>query len=284
MTQQKEILQAIRECARKLGRNPSLRELRRMSGVKETELYRAFGNLARALRAAGLEPRGSGFAIAPGELLLDWAAVARKLGKLPTIVSYTAAGRFSQRPFLARYGHWSQIPHEFRKLVKEQKSEAEWGDVLALSARSGSCQKPKRSSKLQSDDAPRPRKHRKSFLLRDRPVYGRPLVSLLPALAHEPVNEAGVVFVFALLAENMGFVVQRLQTDFPDCEAMREMERGCWQRVRIEFEFESRNFLKHGHHGHGCDLIVCWIHNWPECPPALEVIELSRELNRKGCD
>jgi len=23
----------------------------------------------------------------------------------------------------------------------------------------------------------------------------------------------------------------------------------------------------------GCDLIVCWVHNWPECP--VEVIELS---------
>ena len=24
-----------------------------------------------------------------------------------------------------------------------------------------------------------------------------------------------------------------------------------------------------------CDLIVCWRHNWPECPENLEVLELS---------
>jgi hypothetical protein len=45
------------------------------------------------------------------------------------------------------------------------------------------------------------------------------------------------------------------------------------QRVKIEFEQESRNFLKHGHNVNDCDMIVCWEHNWPECP--LEVIELK---------
>ena len=44
----------------------------------------------------------------------------------------------------------------------------------------------------------------------------------------------------------------------------------------IEFEHESRNFLKHMHPVKGCDLIVCWKHNWPECP--LEVVELSRAV------
>jgi hypothetical protein len=32
-----------------------------------------------------------------------------------------------------------------------------------------------------------------------------------------------------------------------------------------------------GHDVSGCDMIVCWIHNWPECP--LEVVEL-REIAR----
>jgi hypothetical protein len=33
----------------------------------------------------------------------------------------------------------------------------------------------------------------------------------------------------------------------PDCEALRKMMPERWQRVRIEFEFECRNFLTHGH-------------------------------------
>ena len=70
----------------------------------------------------------------------------------------------------------------------------------------------------------------------------------------------------------------RFQPGFPDCEALREVARGVWQRVRIEFEFESRNFLRHRHKPNGCELIVCWKHNWKECPKGLEVIELRKEI------
>jgi hypothetical protein len=45
--------------------------------------------------------------------------------------------------------------------------------------------------------------------------------------------------------------------------------------VRIEFEFESRNFRDHGHPVNGCDVIVCWPHNWDECPENMQVVELS---------
>jgi hypothetical protein len=105
----------------------------------------------------------------------------------------------------------------------------------------------------------------------------------LPEMVHEPLNELGVVFAFGLVARQLGFKVLRFQTAFPDCEALREVVRGQLQRMKLEFEFESRNFLRHGHRVDGCDGIVCWKHNWKECP--LEVIELSKvfqELNHKG--
>ena len=54
---------------------------------------------------------------------------------------------------------------------------------------------------------------------------------------------------------------------------MSEVEPGVWQRVRIEFEFESRNFLKHKHRVNKCDVIVCLKHNWKDCP--LDVVELG---------
>jgi len=82
-------------------------------------------------------------------------------------------------------------------------------------------------------------------------------------------------------ARRLGFVVHHLQPAFPDCEAMRETIRGHWQRLRIEFEFESRSFLKHRHKKNGCDIIVCWRHNWPECPASIEVLELSKELHKE---
>jgi hypothetical protein len=44
-------------------------------------------------------------------------------------------------------------------------------------------------------------------------------------------------------------------------------------RCRIEFEYRSSNFQRHGHDPAGVDLVVCWDHDWPECP--VDVLELS---------
>ena len=69
-------------------------------------------------------------------------------------------------------------------------------------------------------------------------------------------------------------VIEAVQKEFPDCEAKRQIVPGRWQRVLIEFEFESKNFHGHGHPPSGCD-VVCWRHNWPDCPKHIEVLELS---------
>jgi hypothetical protein len=105
-------------------------------------------------------------------------------------------------------------------------------------------------------------------------VYGEPLG--LAAMAHAPTNELGVLFLFGILAAGMGFRVERLQAAFPDCEAKREIAPGKWELVFIELEIYSRNFKSHRHNPKGCHAIVCWKHNWPDCPEWLEVIELSK--------
>ena len=106
------------------------------------------------------------------------------------------------------------------------------------------------------------------------PTYGPPMWP--GPLAYSPTNELGVVFLFGWMAPHLGFVVHRLQPEFPDCEAMRRVAEDMCQMVKIEFEHESRNFLKHMHDVKKCDLIICWRHNWPECP--IEVLELRRLL------
>ncbi|HZU31200.1 MAG TPA: hypothetical protein VFB79_08805 [Candidatus Angelobacter sp.] len=108
-------------------------------------------------------------------------------------------------------------------------------------------------------------------VLMDRPMYGG-LMKMGP-LVCGPTNELGVILLFGALAEKLGFMVLRVQTEFPDCEAWRVVEKERLQQVRIEFEYESRNFLSHAHDPAGCDLIVCWEDNWPECP--VEVVELK---------
>lgn len=266
-----QIIEAIHLCAKKLERNPNLRDLRLIGGVSEPILYKRFGGLAKALAAAGLEATGPGFNQPEAALLLDWAAVARNLGKIPSVHEYGSVGRFSVSPFQSRYRRWAGVPHAFARFARESKIETEWEDVMKL----GQAVPHKERKAVKAFVRPR---IRKGPIHRDRPVYGRPM--MLPEMAHEPVNELGVVFVFGMLARRLGFVVLRIQPEFPDCEAMFEVARGVWQRVRIEFEFESRNFLRHRHRKDGCDMIICWRHNWPECPPNLEVIELSKELSK----
>ena len=56
-------------------------------------------------------------------------------------------------------------------------------------------------------------------ILKDRPIYGRPMMDMALGLA--PTNEMGVVFLFGTVAKELGFMVVRLQAEFPDCEAFR---------------------------------------------------------------
>ena len=51
-----------------------------------------------------------------------------------------------------------------------------------------------------------------------------------------------MVLLFGSMARDLGFVVTRAQTEFPDCEAMREVQPDRWERVRIEFEYRWRLF------------------------------------------
>jgi hypothetical protein len=280
-----EIVRAIRVCAKKLHRNPSLRELRAMAGVQTKHVYKRLGSLSKALRAAGLEGIGPGYSPAEETVLRDWATVARKLKKLPSILEYERAGRFSGKPFQRLYGSWAGTAEGFCAFADKHGLRARWGDVLemianrqarstAATARTAAGTTAAAGRAAQGKDHGWKERFRKGGIMRDRPVYGPPL--LWPELAHEPVNELGVVFVFGMMARRLGFVVHRLQAGFPDCIAMREVAPGVWQRVRIEFEFESRNFLKHKHRRDKCDVIVCWKHNWKDCP--LDVVELGRVI------
>jgi len=92
-------------------------------------------------------------------------------------------------------------------------------------------------------------------------------------LRYAPENELGVVFLFSHLARRWRLKVDEIRPQFPDCIAYQKTDRGE-KRVRIEFEFRSRNF---NHPANKCDWIVCWEHNWPNVPKRLRVVELRKE-------
>lgn len=176
------------------------------------------------------------------------AAVARILGRAPTQVEYVSRAKISRHTVLKAFPTWNGAvkaaglrPHRAEMPAKRTERRKNW--VRAT----GKCV-----------------------------TYGAPLD--FSGLRHEPVNEQGVVLLFGMLAKKLGYVVEAVQTGFPDCEAKRRINAERWERVVIEFEFESRNFRDHGHPVDGCDVIVCWRHNWDECPAHLEVVELSSAI------
>ena len=289
------ILDSIAAIARGAGRPPSRSEFVALARISEHSVSQFFPTWNAALQAAGLPPYTLNLRLDDRELLEDWAHAVRKNRAVPARRTYRHLGKFDHRTFERRFGPWSQLPEVFRNFAQDKP---EWADVLALlPTPSASMPSPKRppvaqallpalslegpvrsSPSTKASAQPQQSPSKPPVKLRyppldHRPTYGHPMD--FRGLRHEPVNEQGVVLLFGMVAKELGYIVEAVQSGFPDCEAKRQIGPERWQRVHLEFEFESRNFRDHGHSLTGCDVIVCWRHNWPDCPPHLEILELS---------
>jgi HNH endonuclease len=264
-----EIITAVKECTAKLGRAPGADEFRVTMQVRRHLIRKHFSTYTQLLAECGMERHGSGAPLTLERLFEDWAGMARNLGKIPTATDYDRHGNYSCRAYMNRFKYWKQVPACMLAFMVEKGLGREWQDVQKLIAEHLKMSLAEATKyKLPSGCTSWPR------TMADRPIYGLPLRD--GSLPFSPTNEAGVLAAFACHARELGFTILRLQAAFPDCEALREVGPNRGQRVLIELEYESRNFLEHMHPINGCDLIVCWINNWPDCP--LEVIELSSVL------
>jgi hypothetical protein len=262
-----EIVAVMKECTEKLGHAPSQTELRNATGVMPWHISKAFGTYGRALKECGLKRTGSGYTVDRRTMFVSWAETVRRLGKVPTAYEYKEHSKCHERTLAKWCGTWKRVPNCLLEYMRDQQLEEEWKDVMEVTLKH--LEQPlwndRQSGAIPSAIA-RPK------IVYDQPMYGAPMLN--SPLAFAPINEMAVVFLFGAVARQLGFVVTRLQKEFPDCEALRRVDRERWQRILIEFEYESRNFLAHEHNVKGCDMIICWRHNWPECP--LEVLELGK--------
>jgi hypothetical protein len=261
-----EVIAIIQQCAKDIGHVPSLLELLKISPVRRHAIRANFVSYREALAQSGLERRGT-YRLDLGSLFIDWAGVVRELGKIPTLGEYEIHAKYSCRPFLRHYGGWGHVPAGMLEYAREKELEAAWKDVLDMVVEH--LQNAPGQPGSTGSTASRFMRPRRAT---DGPVYGPPMMTASP-LVYAPTNEAGVMVLFGAVAREQGFAITRMQAAFPDCEAMQEIEPERWVPKKIELEWESRNFLVHGHPVDGADLIVCWKHNWPECP--LEVLELK---------
>jgi len=269
-----KIVAAVKECAARLGRAPNSAELYQSTTISKHQVRKHFGTYTRMLTASGIQRQGPGCRVEMNALFLDWANIVRRLGRIPTMTEYELEGKYSVRPLITRYGIWGNVPEGVKGYVVQNGLEGEWRDVLEIIAAH-----PEGNHRRARTFRTILRAAIEKDKLADRPIYGKPMFA---PFSFAPTNEQGVLFVLGAVAPELGLCITRVQTGYPDVEAMKEVGPNECVRVNYELEYESRNFLGHGHSIQDCDGIVCWIDNWPECP--VEVIELRKvveELRRK---
>jgi hypothetical protein len=266
-----EIIAAVKDCAATLGHAPNVSELRAFTKISKNQIRKNFGTYTQMMAASAVQREGSGCRVELKALFLDWAGITRKLGKVPTMSDYELEGRYSIRPLVRRYRTWSQVPEGLQEYARQEGLEGEWKDVMEIIA--NHLQQEARQTQTSESPTIMPLRPRPP---KDKTIYGKPMGGPLNCA---PTSENGVIFAFGCVAEKLGYYILHIQIACPDCEALREVGPNRCERVRIEFENESRNFLTHMHSIDDADLIVCWTHNWPECP--IEVLELRTLFGEK---
>jgi len=243
----------VRRLGEEMKRQPTQRELR--AAIREEDCRRVFGDYCALLRAAGYRGQLRSKRVNADrrkEMLIDFGRVSGELGRFPSTGEYQRRGLFTYRMIKKVFSSWEQVRSESVALAGGPEKWKATLRTLAL-------------EKGLVTYAPRV----------DRPVCGTPLN--YRAMLHEPTNEQGVVLLFGMMAEELGFIIENVRTSYPDCEGKRRVGVNSWQRVRIEFEFLSSRFK---HPEEGCDLIVCWRDDEP-ARKGLEVIALEKVLKER---
>ena len=60
-----------------------------------------------------------------------------------------------------------------------------------------------------------------------------------------------------------------------ELDAVAYLDHEAKEEVKIEFELNSSNFVRHGHDADKCDLLVCYEHDWSEVPGHIDVFDFK---------
>lgn len=238
-----------------------------------------FGNWNSAIEAAGLDPTDTSettrraLTIDDNVLLSDLLRLEQDFGKVNGSI-INGKGKYSERPYRKRWGTIAKAVHAAK---------------AALQA--GTIGLPPRGTEVGQHDTDTPPEQSDGRQLtpgtglhipvtkrgsKRRSVVGEPIN--FRGMRFAPVNEQGVVYLFGMVSQELGFLVESVRVKYPDCEGKRccDKEQNLWEHIYIEFEYKSSNFVEHGHDVDDCDIIVCWIHDWKDCP--IEVLELRKAI------
>ncbi len=241
------------------------------SEVSAWHVYRLFDGWRDACKAAGVAAPEQNVKIDDGTRFEEMLRVFLETKGICTRMKFDKLSKYSVASLRKRYGKWEDILLAFREWLIKKRIDFPFIDQLPQVSELAAP-----SSVDGTGDAKVASRSKQQWQSIGGTTYG-PILNFR-GMQHAPINEQGVVFLFGMLAHELGFVVEAVRVQYPDCEAKRRLDKqgNKWERVRIEFEYLSSHFRDQGHKPQDCDVIVCWEHNWPECP--LEVIELRLVL------
>lgn len=240
----------------------------RRTDITEHQVLKHFDSWTDFFVQAGLEPQARQ-PLGEDQLMEAARTAFLEMGEISTSRRFAKVVQYSRRAYQRRWGTWPAFLTAFRDWLLDQDPDSPLLEML--DSHVGSSSSAEVVAVMSVAGIPTGKWE---------PTGGRRYGPFLNfrGLQHAPINEQGVVLLFGMVAFELGYVVESVATGFPDCEAKRRIKGSseAWERIRIEFEYESKNFLEHAHDAAQCDIIVCWQHNWPDCP--LEVLELASAI------
>ncbi len=272
-----DIIAELRRVAEKLQTsNLSGTQFAKHGRISITTVRNNFGTWNKAIESAGLNatlpgpsPDSHQRKFSDDELLQEIIGLTKELGKEPSATEMAASGRHSQTLYRKRWGTFAKA---------RQVAYARFGFPNIQSVQTdGSGRAPQTEPTSTAEKVIVPQTYKPPESPRRKKVqFGEPID--FRGLRFAPINEQGVVYVFGMISRELGFLIESIRTDYPDCEGKRciDSQKQRWEHVLIEFEYQSSNFREHGHSPEDCDLIVCWIHDWADCP--IEVLELKSQI------
>jgi hypothetical protein len=269
------LIAAIRDVAKSLDKNEvSNSEFVKNTGIARHHVLRYFDSWNEFVLAAGLKPIDKS-RIEDDRLFASMRDAFIQAGGIVTQIKFRKFSEFSIDVYRKHIGEWRVVLFRFKDWV--EKNDPSFPYTSELPGPGFTLNNKTKKSALIPHSF-KDSKEQVSWSALGGNKYGEFLN--FRGLQHAPINEQGVVFLFGMVAKELGYIVESIAVGFPDCEAKRCVNRkkSLWERVLIEFEFQSRNFTEHGHDQNQCDVIVCWENNWKNCP--LEVLELKSEIKK----
>jgi len=241
--------------------NISQKEFKLHSKMHPCTLIRKFESWENALAKIGLNV-GEGYnkAITESEFAHDFINVVLQIKAIPSLAQMTNRGKYSSGTYEKKFGNYSNYKANIAKIIIDMNLSSDPGIIEILEK-----EKLKIKPTVKENEI---RPHFEGRILGFR------------SFAYIPTYEQEVVAIFSNISQEIGFEIVTIREEFPDCKARRKtsQNRDRYKDCLIEFELSASDFIKHKHPINGCDLIICWENNWPDCP--LEILELKSIIRK----